>query len=405
MAVRTALLTGSATAYDSRIRRTLRALGGAAYLGNVRFEVTLLSPDENPPADVHGHMRIEPVAQSRADLIRNLLLSAPATLLPALALPLHRQGAFYKAALAALIAARPDIIHANDWITLPAAMDAARLTGARVIYDTHEMAISEHADRRWWRWLAQPCVAAIEGQLIGKVDHVITVSDGIAGALKARYGTQIRALDVVRNLPEHVSSTALNHTSDRCIRLCYAGLIRPERRIDVMIGALAHLPPDCTLTITGFGAQAYIAQLQALAAGLGVASRLIWQPPVPPDALVAHLTGMDIGLFLSDGAGPQQRFALPNKVFEYMAAGAGVIASGSADVEALLTSTGCGFILDECTPQALAKAVCALSRQDIQRMQRAAIGASEQHSWVNEQQKLLAIYNGLVQPQALLIVS
>jgi glycogen synthase len=384
--MRVALLTGSATAFDSRIRRTVRALAVAG------FEVTLLSPDAAPPEGMQAQTRIRPVAVTRADVLRNLLRTAPATLAPDLALALHRRSAFYKAALAALIEARPGTIHANDWVTLPAAVDAAQVTGARVIYDTHEMATAEHAGHRWWRWLAQPHVAAIERALIGQADHVITVSEGLATELRALYGPAIRALSVVRNMPEMARTSLDAAPSDGQVHLAYAGLLRPERRIDVMIGALAHLDQQYRLTITGFGPESHLRELKALAQQAGVAARITWHPAVPPEALIDHLSGSHIGLFLSDGAGPQQQRALPNKVFEYMAAGAALVSSGSADVADLIGTLGNGVALARTTPEALAKAIAALGLRDIAQMRAASLCGAQTHSWSAERTKLLAIY-------------
>ncbi len=387
--MRVALLTGHPTRFDSRLRRTWRALGDAD------IEVTLLSPDAEPPLGPARHLRITGLPVTRAALLRQLLHTAPATLMPDLGLSLHRRSAFYKAARAALTEARPDIIHANDWITLAAALDAAGLTGARVIYDTHEMATGEHVGRRWWRWLAQPHVRAVERALIGQADHVITVGEGLATELRALYGPAIRALSVVRNVPEMAHTSPDAAASDSFIRLAYAGLLRPERRIDVMIGALAHLDQQYRLAITGFGPPAHLSQLKALAQQAGVASRITWHPPVSPEALVDHLSGSHIGLFLSDGAGPQQQRALPNKVFEYMAAGAALVSSGSADVADLIGTLGNGVALARVTPQTLAQAIAALGPQAIAQMQAASLRGSQTHSWSAERSQLLEIYAGL----------
>ncbi len=42
----------------------------------------------------------------------------------------------------------------------------------------------------------------------------------------------------------------------RALNLVYAGVITPERRLDVMIRALAMLPAGFRLTIIGFGPEA-----------------------------------------------------------------------------------------------------------------------------------------------------
>src|SRR5262249_13632575 len=79
-------------------------------------------------------------------------------------------------------AERPDVVHANDIATLIPGYFAARLSGAKLVYDTHEYAVGVPYRKAVWAWLA----ATIERLLIGRCDAVITVSDGIAERLESR---------------------------------------------------------------------------------------------------------------------------------------------------------------------------------------------------------------------------
>jgi glycogen synthase len=399
MPLKAALLTYSGTARDSRIRRMVRSLAEAGYA------VNLVSPDIAPDMPgLAGHAFTPAIGETRAQVLRHLAMAAPSRLAAGAALPLHRLLPSCRQTLRALDAIRPDIIHANDWPTLPAAIAAARKTGARVIYDSHEFATEEHADRAWWRLVLQPHVRAVESRCIGAADHVLTVGPGIAGALDGLYGPSIRAMTVIRNLPD-LPPNAPRREPDGSIRLAYAGLIRPERRIDAMIGALKLLDRRWRLRITGFGPESHLADLRRRAEALGVADRVTWHPPVAPQDMVAHLTESDIGLFLSDGAHGQQRFALPNKVFDYTGAGLAVAASGSADVAALLEHYGHGVMASSADAEALAAALRSMESAGIEGLKDKATLAARELNWSLESRKLLAVYAALAvktprQPQA-----
>lgn len=57
---------------------------------------------------------------------------------------------------------QPEVVHANDWATLPAAIAAKKQFKAKIVYDTHEFATQEHAERALWRLLYQPAIKSIE---------------------------------------------------------------------------------------------------------------------------------------------------------------------------------------------------------------------------------------------------
>ncbi len=69
------------------------------------------------------------------------------------------------------------------------------LTGARLVYDSHELATSVPYRERAWAWF----VSFIERLVVPRCAAVITVSDGIAERLRSRYGLR-ETPAVVRNV-------------------------------------------------------------------------------------------------------------------------------------------------------------------------------------------------------------
>jgi glycogen synthase len=378
------------TTWDSRIIRLIEALSSAGH------EVILVSPDRHPEIrGLNSHHTIPAYQSTRGALLRNLALMSPATVMETLALPLHRKTKTYRRMLDLILQAKPDIIHANDWITLPAAIDAAALTGAKVIYDTHEVATQEHSGRRWWRLFAQRYISMIEAAFIGKADHVITVSNGIAGFLSDRYPDSIKALTVIRNLPKPPAQYSFKKT-DGIFKLAYSGLIRPERHIDIMIKALHSLGLGYSLELTGFGPAAYIEDMKQLARSLKVDAQIVWHQPVHPDSITTHLSASDVGLYLSDGKNAQQRYAMPNKIFEYISAGLPVISAGSLDVKVLLETHKNGIALDDINVGTIVGAIHLIKGEVGERMKAHSIEALASLDHLQEQAKLIAIYEKLL---------
>jgi hypothetical protein len=111
--------------------------------------------------------------------------------------------AMHRNMLKAVLESRPDIVHVNDWQSLPIAVAAAKRIGCRVLYDSHEFAVGEREDSVAWRLLFRPYVGVIERSHIRQVDAVVTVSQGIAARLEEIYRLPKRPT-VIRNVPRYV---------------------------------------------------------------------------------------------------------------------------------------------------------------------------------------------------------
>jgi glycogen synthase len=384
------MVTYSSVLRDSRIHRIIGSLAREGH------EVILLSPDDKPRVEgMARHVPVPAILTTRRDALRSALLMSPSFVLPQVSLLLHQCHPAFREAHKAMVALRPDIIHANDLMTLPAAIVTKSATGCRVIYDSHEMATEEHAHRPLWRLIGQKHVKTLESHFIHQADDVMTVGEGLSDALMHLYPDLKHKPVVVRNIPTSKTST-FKPVGERRI-ITYVGLIRPERHLDVVIAALANLDQRHTLRITGFGPASHLAELRQLAITLKVDDRIDWKDAVPPEGIVAAVEGTDIGLFLTKGTTAQQLYALPNKIFEYIAGGAAVVASGSRDVAKLLSLHSNGCILNDTTPEALANLLRSLSDGDINRMKQASIMAHTKLSWAIEEKQLLKAYHNLKQ--------
>ena len=83
----------------------------------------------------------------------------------------------------AMVASRPDVVHAHDINTLPTAWAAARRARARLVYDAHEIS----TDREGYRELRGP-IAWAEGRLMPRADATITTTEMRAKFFARAYG-------------------------------------------------------------------------------------------------------------------------------------------------------------------------------------------------------------------------
>ena len=95
----------------------------------------------------------------------------------------------------------------------------------------------------------------------------------------------------------------------------------------------------------------YHQRILTLIEELGIADRVHLFEFVNYERLAHLAAGADIGLITSDIANPNGAVGLPNRCFDYIAAGLPVVAPAMPDVKALVDTYGFGRILDSTTAE------------------------------------------------------
>lgn len=116
----------------------------------------------------------------------------------------------------------------------------------------------------------------------------------------------------------------------------FAGSLKAWHGVDILLRAAVRLDPDVRVLIVGDGPERR--KLEALAAGLRIADRVVFAGAVPHHAIPEHLAAITVA------AAPYRRQAdfyfSPLKIAEYLAAGLPVVASDQGDVAHLLGKAG-----------------------------------------------------------------
>jgi glycosyltransferase involved in cell wall biosynthesis len=291
--------------------------------------------------------------------------------------------------------ARPQVVHAHDAAMLLPGIVGARLTGARLVYDSHELATSVPYRERGWAWF----VAAIEQAVVPRCAAVITVSDGIAAKLQERYGLPVTPT-VVRN----VSALELHGTGglrsglgiDRAVPLVlHQGAPAPDRGCEVLVDAVARLD-GARLVFLGDPEPGYEAALSAQIDECRATDRVSLLPSVPLDELLSYTAEADVGVTLLQDTCENHRLALPNKLFEYIAAAVPIVASALPETERLIDAYGVGWCVKPDDPEALAQAlVAALGARGDAGLKARLACAGDELTWRRERVRLTQLYRAL----------
>ena len=131
------------------------------------------------------------------------------------------------------------------------------------------------------------------------------------------------------------------------------------------------------------------------AAGVGAADRLHVLAPVAPDEVIAYAASADIGVSPIVPSCLNYRYSLPNKLFQYMAAGIPVVASDLPQVREVVEGARCGLVVDTTRPEAIADAIERLAgdpraSRAMGRRGRAAV--EDRYNWSGRAAVLLRAY-------------
>src|SRR3954464_1054848 len=226
--MRVAMLLHKSVEHDSRVRREAKALAAAGH------SVTGVELDAGARGELDGFVR----------------RSAAPPVWVRRTLPFQGYRAVFLASfLAPLLSPPPDGVHAHDAAMLLPGLIGARLTRARLVYDSHELATGvPYREGGWARF-----VAGIERRGVPRAAAVITVSDGIAARLAELYRLR-RPPVVVRNvcaLPAASrTGSRLRGVAGDAPLVLHQGAAAPDRGCEVLIRALA-LVPDAVLVFLG----------------------------------------------------------------------------------------------------------------------------------------------------------
>ncbi len=285
-----------------------------------------------------------------------------------------------------------DVFHSHDLNTLWVGYRCKQKTGAKLVYDSHELATERSRMGRWWKFTA----TRTERRWLPAADAMIVASEPWIDFNRRLHGRVPEPSVAIINVPERQPvdpvdlRAKLGLPEDQPIIL-YQGSIQENRGIEPALAALDHLE-DGVMVIIGYGY--HRPALEKMVADNGWSDRVWFTGPIPNRELIDHTAGADIGLCNIVSASISYDTTLPNKLFEYLMAGVAVVGSTGPEIARVVRETGAGVVVDAEDPRAIADGIRTLL-DDLDTYKRAASAASGEYHWEREGQKLLNLYDAL----------
>ena len=288
---------------------------------------------------------------------------------------------------------RPDIVLAHDYFTSDIALEIGKKFEIPVVVDCHEYAIGQYQHDLYWVKWHQSVVRELQDYLFPKMEGITVVCDGIANLIARDHLLQ-RPPKIIRSLP-FFSPQPFRPTGD-IITVLYHGEIFPARALHVAVRSMRLWRPEFRFLLRGYSDPAYTEKLKQIASEVGVADRFEIQPPVSFDLIVQTANDADIGYFCHLDISEQRSFTLPNKFFEYIMAGLGLVVSDLPEMARLVHQYECGTLVPECSEESIARTINSLDRARIDEMKRRSLAAAKDLNWDRESKKMMSFYQEIL---------
>ena len=280
------------------------------------------------------------------------------------------------------------IVNAVDLDTLAAACEAARATGARVVYDAHEY-FSETPEvvrrplvRALWEWVAE--------RYIPKCAAAYTVGEALAAQLQARYALPF---GVVRNTAVHRPVAPIERVYPPVV--LYQGALNEGRGLPELLRALPAVPNvDCWIVGEGDLSD----HLRGLARRLRLTERIKFWGRLPPGELPALTRQAWLGYNLLENRGKSYFYSLSNKTFDYYQAGLPALHPAFPEYRRLAARYGGIRLVPDLSEERIALEINSLLRDEptYTQLRRDCAAAAGALHWARDAAKLRTIYADLI---------
>ena len=292
-----------------------------------------------------------------------------------------------------LLFSKADIFLSNDLDTLLANFIASEIKKKPLVYDSHEYftevpeLIKRPKVQRFWE--------KIEENILPKIKHAYTVCESIAKAYQTKYGTPFK---VVRNLPlrngkaEVPEKEKLEYGTKKII--LYQGALNIGRGLECAIEAMQYVE-NAQLVLAGEGD--ITENLKTRTTRLNVNDKVSFLGRIPLEKMKYITAQADLGISIEEDLGLNYRFALPNKLFDYIQQEIPVMVSNLPEMKRIVEHYQIGTILEKHAPKVMARQFEeALSDETLRKTWTTNLPTTANDlCWENEESVLQGIFWGL----------
>ncbi|MBN1598524.1 MAG: glycosyltransferase [Bacteroidales bacterium] len=287
-----------------------------------------------------------------------------------------------------LIRNKTNIVVSNDLDTLPGCFIGSSIRRRTLVFDSHELfpevpeLVHRPKIRGIWKFL--------ERYFVPKVKHGLTVCQSIADYYQDKYNSEF---EVVRNVGNFKFDDEFEgiHKSEE-ITVLYQGALNYGRGIELAIESI-RFSDNVKLWILGSGDIEN--RLKSMVKKHDLEDRVEFFGRIPLEDLWNYTPRAHIGISIEENLGLNYRYALPNKLFDYIQARIPVIVSDLPEMESIIKKYKIGKVLKERTPEALNSLIMELIENELKNESYFTNleFAARELCWEREEHKVIKLFN------------
>lgn len=401
--MRILILVENSLKYDERVKRQIKSLVELGH--NVEVIELLFNATQQPTENVHGAkvysvlygktfkgltyakwIRVSAMHKLSSKAVQKGFTTK--TIARYYVSPLHNL--FLKKAASLTY----DVVVGNDLNAAVSAMELSKSTGKPFVYDAHEYysgqsnRLNEHEKKT---------IQQVESEVVKAAAGLMTVSYSIKDKLNELYGQH--NWSVILNIPEIKTTAHQPADNGSIVKVVYhtANLSLTGRNVQLLIDAIAIADKKFHLTLIGNckgdGREVLKKYLEA-----HIANRYELKDAMPLDALLQHAATCDIGAVLNHPSNENNNLTIPNKIFEYMAAGLAIVSFPVEGTRFLFEEKEIGTLTPTVDEEGL-KAALEQTGKNTETMMRLKANsyqlAHEKYNWENEKCKFEQVFGGV----------
>ena len=265
-----------------------------------------------------------------------------------------------------------EVLVVIDALVAPAILDRPRRHRPKLWWHLRDHPVKTSQRNVVTRILEEPIRRRTMARLGRVPDLVTTVSTGIASDLNREFGM---ASKVILNVPDGLQGSGHPRPSrQQEIRIVHHARFEFNRRPWVLVSALCRLPATYRSDLYFLSSTPILIILRAL-----TARRPHVQVHGPLDEVPGHrvLSEYDVGLVAFPTTVPNLRYALPNKLFQYLEAGLGLVGVETTAAGDLIRQHGLGELAEAYDARSICAAISRLDRQELSRLQGNVQGTAQ----------------------------
>lgn len=285
-----------------------------------------------------------------------------------------------------LLFLKKDILLSNDLDTLLANYIISKIQRKSLVYDSHELfpeipeLVNKPSVKNIW--------SSLEHKLLPKLKNCYTVCDSISNFYKEKYNTNFKT---IKNLPTYKTHQKERFPFDKKDKkiILYQGALNIGRGLELMIETMTYLENHILVLI---GSGDITEDLKKQVCLKNIEEKVIFLGKIEPKKLSNLTPNADIGISLEEDLGLNYRFALPNKIFDYIQAEVPILVSNLPEMKQVVLDHKVGDIIEKRNATSLAIQIQKMHEIDYTSFLKKA---KKELIWEHQEKELLAIFSNL----------